>query len=128
MNLTIFPCKISQSIQNLKSRPFQNELNAARGNLYAGTSFPTNFDFSDSLQRVFLLGSWVLATATRCNVPQFIIFNHFYLFFFFKVAAEHAEHVCSVKRALESTDKSLEDLQAAAAKEHEGNLLISYIL
>ena len=40
------------------------------------------------------------------------------------MAAEHAEHVRSVKRALESTDKSLEDLQAAAAKEHEGNLLI----
>ena len=40
------------------------------------------------------------------------------------MAAEHAEHVCSVQRALESTDKSLEDLQSAAAKEHEGNVLI----
>ena len=40
------------------------------------------------------------------------------------MAAEHTEHVRSVQRALESTDKSLEDLQAAAAKEHEGNLLI----
>ena len=40
------------------------------------------------------------------------------------MAAEHAEHVRLVQRALESTDKSLEDLQAAAAKEHEGNLLI----
>ena len=52
------------------------------------------------------------------------MFNNLFLFFFFKAAAEHAEHVRSVKRALESTDKSLEDLQAAAAKEHEGNLLI----
>ena len=44
--------------------------NAARGNLYVGTSFPANLIFSDSLQRVFTVASRLLTTATRCNVPN----------------------------------------------------------
>ena len=48
-------------------------------------------------------------------------------FYLFQVDAEHAEHVQSVKQALESTNKNLEEMKLGAAKEHEGKLLIFFL-
>ena len=35
---------------------------------------------------------------------------------------EHAEHVLSIKKAIESTDKSLEEMRDEATREYEGNI------
>ena len=70
----------------------------SRGYLYVGTSFPTKFVYSDLLQRVHFYGSLELpTTSTRC------VISNLFLLYLFQVAAEHVEHVQSVKWALEST-------------------------
>ena len=60
-------------------------------------------------------------TATRCVTSNSFLLN------LFQVAAEHVEHVQSVKWALESTDESLEEMKLEASKEHEGKLLIFFL-
>ena len=56
----------------------------------------------------------------QLTVLLFKIIFLIHVFIFLKAAAEHAEHVHSIKRGLESTDKSLEEMKAEAAREHKG--------
>ena len=61
-------------------------------------------------------------TATHCVTSSSFLLD------LFQAAAEHAELVQSVKQALESTDKSLEEMKLEVAKEHKGKLLIFFLI
>ena len=108
-----------------QSKKFQNVCFVAGQNAHKGIYtwvpvFPSNLFIATRCSKCVFIVHRLSTTVTCCVISDLLLLH------LFQAAAEHAEHVQSVKRALELTDKSPEKMKMEATKEHEGNLLISF--